>query len=299
MAAAVQSGTSAAGAALMAAGPYGMIAGLGLQIGGALLGDKIAGSSKAVKRGGALADLQRAIENQDLSTFSEASRKKLLQASKGKSSRGRTLVAIQSMFANAGLNNKEIGSLFSYLTKSDIDESTTAFWNKKLFGKESETLDDTQYQEMQTKMAQNEAENLGDLQASADNILERWRKDRGYKTKKDAVKALGLTEDEARDITQLTEKIGSAAGGSEFLERHMMSMSKKEYAQSKDGGGGGGGVIQMPPELTQMFMELNQNVRNMGEAMGEETFNIVVELSGERIGQYIHERNTQQSTNGT
>ena len=142
---------------------------------------------------------------------------------------------------------------------------------KKLFGKESETLDDTQYQEMQTKMAADTG-NLVELQESADNILERWRKDRGYKTKKDAVKALGLTEDEARDITQLTEKIGSAAGGSEFLERHMMSMSKKEYAQSKDGGGGGGGVIQMPPELTQMFMELNQNVRNMGEAMGEETF---------------------------
>ena len=298
VAAAVQSGTSAAGAALMAAGPAGMIAGLGLQIGGALLGDKIAGSSKAVKRGGALADLQRAIENQDLSTFSQASRKKLKQASEGKSSRGRTLVAIQSMFANAGLKNNEIGNLFSYLTDTDIDESTTAFWNKKLFGKESETLDDKNYQEIQDKMAADPG-NLDALQASADNILERWRKDRGYKTKKDAVKALGLTEDEARDITQLTEKIGSAAGGSEFLERHMMSMSKKEYAQSKDGGGGGGGVIQMPPELTQMFMELNQNVRNMGEAMGEETFNIVVELSGERIGQYIHERNTQQSTNGT
>ena len=138
--------------------------------------------------------------------------------------------------------------------------------------------------------------NLSDLQSSADNILERWRKDRGYQTKEEAAEALGLTPEDAKDITKLTESIGSAAGGSEFLERHMMSMSKKEYAQSKDGGGGGGGVIQMPPELTQMFMELNQNVRNMGEAMGQESFNIVVELSGERIGQYIRERQAEEQS---
>ena len=295
VAAAVQSGTSAAGTALMAAGPYGMIAGLGLQIGGALLGDKIAGSSRAVKRGDALADLQRAIENQDLKTFSAASRKKLRQASKKPSSRGRTLVAIQTMFANAGLNNNEIGNIFSYLTDQDIDESTTAFWNKRLFNKESDTLKETDYQKMQTSMA-GKSTNLSDLQSSADNILERWRKDRGYQTKEEAAEALGLTPEDAKDITKLTESIGSAAGGSEFLERHMMSMSKKEYAQSKDGGGGGGGVIQMPPELTQMFMELNQNVRNMGEAMGQESFNIVVELSGERIGQYIRERQAEEQS---
>lgn len=291
--AAVSTGFSAAGAALSTMGPYGMVAGLGLNIIGGLIGNKIVGSSKAVKRSDALANLQKAIQNQNLSTFSSSSRKKLKEASEKKSSRGRTLVAIQSMFANAGLNNNEIGNLFSYLTKTNIDKETTAFWNKRLFGKESETLNETRYQDLQTQMSKDDAENLDELQASAENILERWRKDRGYESEAEALADLGIKPEEARDITKLTTAISQRSGGSQFLERHMMSMSEEEYAEAQSGGGGGGGEITMPPELTQYMLELNNNVRKMGQELGSQTFNVIIKMDSREVAQAVVEAQSE------
>ena len=296
--AAVSTGFSAAGSALATMGPYGMVAGIGLNIAGGLIGNAIAGSSKAVKRNKAMEGLKKAIENKDISTF--RNKKALMKTVKTPSSRGRTLVAIQALLGGIPnpLSGRELGSLMSYLIDPDPNEATTAFWNKRLFDKDSDKLTgDNSFEALQNKI--NDDKQLdSDLESSADNILQRWAKDRGYEDGSAALEALGISAEEGRDITKLTTAISQQSGGSQFLEQHMMSLSDEEYAEATSGGGGGGQVT-MPPELTQYMLELNNNVREMGQNLGSQTFSVIVNLDGRQVAQAINEIQSEQADTAT
>jgi hypothetical protein len=299
--AAVSTGFSAAGAALSTMGPYGMVAGIGLNIAGGLIGNAIAGSSKAVKRNKAMAGLKKAIDNKDMSTF--RNKKALAKTLRQPSSRGRTLVAIQALLGGLPnpLSSRELGALTSYLINSNASETDHAFWNKRLFDKDSDKLTgDNTFENLQTQM--NESNKFdNELESSADNILERWRKDRGYESDDAALEALGIDPDsaDARDITKLTTAISQQSGGSQFLERHMMSMSEEEYAEAQSGGDGGGGQITMPPELTQYMLELNNNVRKMGQDLGSQTFNVIIKMDSREVAQAVVEAQSETADNGS
>jgi hypothetical protein len=298
--AAVSTGFSAAGSALATMGPYGMVAGLGLNIAGGLIGNAIAGSSKAVKRNKAMAGLKKAIDNKDMSTF--RNKKALSKTLRQPSSRGRTLVAIQALLGGLPnpLSSRELGALTSYLINDNASETDHAFWNKRLFDKDSDKLTgDNTFENLQTQM--NESGKFdNELESSADNILERWRKDRGYESEADAIEALGISPEDAKDITKLTTAISQRSGGSQFLEQHMMSMSDEEYAEAQSGGdGGGGGQVTMPPELTQYMMELNNNVRKMGQELGSQTFNVIIKMDSREVAQAVVEAQSEIAENNT
>lgn len=297
--AAVSTGFSAAGSALATMGPYGMVAGIGLNIAGGLIGNAIAGSSKAVKRNKAMEGLKRAIENKDMSTF--RNKDALAKTLKSPSSRGRTLVAIQALLGGLPnpLSSRELGALTSYLINPNASDTDHAFWNKRIFDKDSDKLTgDNTFESLQSQM--NESNKFdNELESSAENILTRWTKDRGYETEADAIEALGISPEDAKDITKLTTAISQRSGGSQFLEQHMMSMSDEEYAEAQSGGGGGGGEITMPPELTQYMLELNNNVREMGRNLGSQTFSVIVNLDGRQVAQAINEIQAEQSESST